>query len=186
MATLGTRPRLDLCAALRVAGVGIGLGLWVLACSWSEQRPTTGPSALGTGDSHAAPSAPTGGLATAPLASSAAAIDAGAPVEVSDTVLMQIQDVEGTSASRAGAILGSMTEPVGRCTPPEPGVLNVRLRSEGRHTAVEIAPGSTVSSETRRCVVDALGSLDLTEAMPEDSTPSVALHRFASTVSISW
>ena len=162
----------------------VGVGLCALACSWSEQRPAEEPGLAGAEAaraSSAARASPPG-----PVASGEAEIDAGAPIEVSDTVLMQIQDVEGTTASRAGALLGSMTEPVGRCSPPEPGVLNVRLRSEAGHTAVEIAPGSTVNSDTRRCVLDALSTLDLSQALPEESTPSVALRRFASTVSISW
>jgi hypothetical protein len=113
-------------------------------------------------------------------------IDAGAPVEVSDTVAMQIEDVEGTTASRAGAILGTVTEPVGRCVPSTPGVLNVRLRSQGTRTAVEVAPGSTVDPTTRQCVLDALATLDVSQVIPDDSTPSTSPQRFASTVSISW
>jgi hypothetical protein len=184
MARLHGRSGRDWRVTHAVAGIALGLGLGSLACSWSEQRPAeqaavARPAASGVEAAAAQP-------APSAAARAAAELDAGAPVEVSDTVAMQIQDVEGTSASRAGAILGTMTEPVGRCTPRQPGVLNVRLTSEGRHTAVEVAPGSSVDSDTRRCVVDAFATLDVSQVLPDDSTPSTAPQRFASTVSISW
>jgi hypothetical protein len=180
----GSAPRGARVVAGLALGLGLGLGLGSFACSWSQQRPAEQavaavPTAAGAKAAAVEPERPSVARATT-------SIDAGAPVEVSDTVAMQIQDVEGTTASRAGAILGTLTEPVGRCTPRQPGVLNVRVTSEGRHTAVQVAPGSSVDSDTRRCMVDALASLDVSQVMPDDSTPSTSPQRFASTVSISW
>jgi hypothetical protein len=184
MVSAGSPPTPERRPTRCVAGVTLGLALAGQACSWSEQRPAedqAGPDAIAVLTAPSASSALLAVAATAPVE-----LDAGAPVEVSDSVLLQIGDVEGTTASRAGALLGPMTEPVGKCTPPEPGVLNVRLRSEGRRTAVEVTAGSSVDPATRRCIVEALATLDLSQAIPDDTASSSQPQRFASTVSISW
>jgi len=158
------------------------------ACSWSQNRPVEAlPAEPSVSEASRAPLSADAGIAPA---ADLEPRDAGTPVEVSDSLLIRIQDVEGTSAGRAGAIFADLAEPVQRCRRTEPGLLRVRVQREGDHTTLDVAPGSNVDPATRHCVLEAISSLQvgaqLDEQLRDQSTPSTSPHPFASTVSISW
>ena len=107
-------------------------------------------------------------------------------VEIVDSLLFRIENVQGASASAAGVAFAPVQEPVERCLPPRPGVLRVRVASEAGRTAVQVAPGSTVDPTTRQCMLDALAFIDVAAVLPAGGTPSADARDFASTVNISW
>jgi hypothetical protein len=164
-------------APLLLATVGLG------ACSWTQGRPEAGPE--GARQATALPSA-----AAAPSAAEVTrrADDPGAPtpVEIADSLLIRIENVQGASAAVAGVIFAPVQEPVEKCTPPRPGVLQVRVASHGGRAAVHLVPGSTVDPTTRQCVMDALAAIDIGSALPPSGQPSADARDFASTVDISW
>lgn len=178
MPSRGSRPCLALLAA---ASVGLG------ACSWTQGRPAErGAPPPSTGAPTAAATPP------APVAPAARAEGAGlgneppTPVEIVDSLLFRIENVQGASAAAAGVAFAPVQEPVERCLPPRPGVLRVLVASESGRASVQVAPGSDVDPTTRQCMIDALASIDVAAVLAGTGTPSADARRFASTVNISW
>jgi hypothetical protein len=107
-------------------------------------------------------------------------------LEVAETLLIRIHDVDGLSTAQAGAWLAPATENVEECEPAEPGTLNLRVEADDERTTMEVAPGSNVDSETRRCVLAALAVVDDSEGLDDVSSPTDRPRQFSSSLSISW
>ena len=157
-------------------------GLCLTACSWSQTRPDA-PTVDGSAPQDSSPAA-----ASKTEASKSAQVGdlSESPLEVADTLLIRIHDVDGLSTAQAGAWLEPATETVEECEPAEPGTLNVRVEADEERTTMEVAPGSNVDSETRRCVLAALAVVDDSEGLDDISSPNDRPRQFSSNLSISW
>lgn len=159
-------------------------GLCLAACSWSQSRPDP-PSIQDRAVSEGPADSPARATG-APDSAEVGDLLEESPLEVADNLLIRIQDVEGLTAAQAGALLEPATETVEECEPAQPGTLNVRVVGEDDRTTMEVAPGSNVDSETRRCVLAALAVVDDSEGLDEVANPTDRPRQFSSNLSISW
>ncbi|MBW2528470.1 MAG: hypothetical protein JRI23_30120 [Deltaproteobacteria bacterium] len=157
-------------------------GLCLTACSWSQSRPDS-PSVDGSTPAEAPQAA---GEAEASKPAEVGDLATDDSLEVAENLLIRIHDVEGLTTAQAGALLAPATDTVEECEPAEPGTLNVRVVGEQDRTTMEVAPGSNVDSETRRCVLAALAVVDDSEGLDEITSPTDRPRQFSSNLSISW
>ena len=165
--------------------VGLLVVLAAGGCSPTEAGPPSVPSVAST-NRPPRPSEP------APTAVAQATLPE--PVEPqpslprahTDSLLIWIENVEGTTAAIAGVLFAPLQDPVERCLPPQPGVLQVRVARQGGRTDVAVEPEAKVDPSCRQCVLAALKAMDLGAGLPTDGSTPPEVPSFSSTVHISW
>jgi hypothetical protein len=101
-------------------------------------------------------------------------------------VHLEIEQVEGATASELRAIFQPALEPVRRCLAGSAGKLNVRLTNRSGGLEISVAPGESLSPTARACVLEALTAVYLEATGANVGGPGLPPSGFTSLVSVSW
>jgi hypothetical protein len=92
--------------------------------------------------------------------------------------------VKGGSIEYARAILAPTTRIINECRTGAPTAVRVRLTSENGEAALHVEPGSALDGSIRRCVLEALSTIELPDATPKGNAPPPS--GFSSLVIVEW
>lgn len=155
------------------------LGLSAVACGGSEpppQAPTSAPAPSGDAASSVGAAAP---APTSPASS--AALPASTPRSLKAPVYM-IGNIKGRSTDQLGRMFAPTQERVAQCVPGTSGVVRITVESRGSYTLFTIDPNVALDVDQRRCILEALSTLNL----DDDPTKRLGPPGFTSQVMISW
>ena len=163
---------------------GLAVFLCVIAgCTWTTERRVlpetpTGPSTSESLDTFLEP----------PIAEPEQPKSLLGDVDVPDASapMIRIHDIVGVSPAEAGVMFAEATDAMEACLRSEPGVMRVRLTSEGDAVRFKVDPASTVDAGTGGCVLRALSVADPTVSAEQATTASEAPKRIESQLTISW
>jgi hypothetical protein len=159
-----TRPRWLFAAAMVLCGS-------LTACAPPVAEP---PATAATADPTSAPAA---GPSEPPSATPAGESAAGAP-------RVSVDEVKGGSIDYARAIVAPTAGPMKQCRTGSPTAVRVRLVSDNGEAALHVEPGSAADGSVRRCVLEALSTIELPETTPKGNAPSA--NGFSSVVTVQW
>ena len=101
-------------------------------------------------------------------AATTAARPGGTPAKSQRVV---VEQGEGEEAVRAQQVFAPLPKRIEECAAGATGAVTVRIVGEGEATRVDAATGRSLQGATRRCVIEALSTVDLDD-LPSRSSPS--------------
>jgi pyruvate dehydrogenase E2 component (dihydrolipoamide acetyltransferase) len=149
----------------------LGAALFTAGCGQSS--PAHAP------DEPAAPAAPAA-IADAP-APVASAAPSAAPAPLGPRV--EIAEVKGGDAGQTKAAYLPTAEPISRCS--SGGAIRVRIKSDDKSTSMKIEDSTSLDAAMRRCVLEALSTVDLDDVVSR-SSPSAKSPGYSSLVTVAW
>ena len=132
-----------------------------------------------------APVAPTEAAAPPPSPAPGAAAPAAAAPTAHLGPRVDVADVTGGDATSAREALLPTAEPMKHCVAGSGGAIRIRIRSDERSTSMKIEEGSSIDGAVRRCVLEALSTVDLDDIASRGS-PSSRASGFSSIVTVAW
>ncbi len=99
--------------------------------------------------------------------------------------VLVFEHVEGVQAERAHAAFAPARKALGDCRPGQGGVVRLRLATEGGRAQYTIEPASTLGPVQRRCVLEALSTVDV-EGISGDASPSARPSGFTALIRLEW
>lgn len=96
--------------------------------------------------------------------------------------MYMIGNIRGRSSDQLGKMFAPTQERVGQCVPGTSGSIRITVESKGSYTLFTIDPNVALDVEQRRCILEALSTLNL----DDDPTKRLGPPNFASQVMISW
>jgi hypothetical protein len=174
-------------AGIRVDPLSAGLLVLLVASGCNPtgvKPPLDAPVASAT--HRAQPSKPAPTADAGALARETVEPPPSPPRERVESLLLWIENVEGTTAATAGVMFAPAQELVERCLPAQPGVLRVRVARQAGRTDVVVEPESKVDPTNRQCVHDALAAMDLRAGSSADGGAPSDVPSLSCTVHISW
>ena len=99
--------------------------------------------------------------------------------------VLVFEKVEGVQAARASAAFAPARRGLGECHAGTGGVLRLRLAAEGGRAHYTIEPATTLGPAERRCVLEALSTVDV-EGISGDASPSARPSGFTALIRLEW
>jgi hypothetical protein len=96
-----------------------------------------------------------------------------------------VETIEGAEAARANATFASARAALGECRPGTGGVLRLRLSAADGKVHYAVEPGTAIGPQTRRCVLEALSTVDV-ERVSGDASPSARALGFTALIRVEW
>jgi hypothetical protein len=157
-----------------------GLLLLCAACAPSpDERPPAVPTAAPTVAPGAAPAA-----SLAPLAPIAPLTPIGAP-DATLPVRLFIEQSAGAENARLSAVFAPAHPKVRACVPGSGGVIRLRVVGSPNGAQLSVEPSTTLGPRERRCVLEALSTVDVPSAAA-DPSPSAKPSGFTALFRIEW
>jgi len=99
--------------------------------------------------------------------------------------VLVLEKVDGAQAARAGAVFAPAQKALGECHARAGAVVRLRLASEGGRAHYAIEPATMLNPAERRCVLEALSTVDM-DGISGDASPSARPSGFTALVRIEW
>jgi hypothetical protein len=145
-------------------------------CSVNCAPPSAEPA---TPAEHSAPSSRLAPLADAAKPPALPGEPAGDQMQVS------VDQVKGGSIEYARALIAPSVTPMKECRTKAPTAVRVRITSENGEAALHVEPGSSLDGSIRRCVLEALSTIELPDPAPQGNAP-MRPTGFSSLITVEW
>jgi hypothetical protein len=99
--------------------------------------------------------------------------------------VLVFEKIEGAQEARAHAAFAPTRKALGECRPGEGGVVRLRLAAAGSKTQFTVEPATTLGPAERRCVLEALSTVDV-EGISGDASPSARPSGFTALIRLEW
>ncbi len=99
--------------------------------------------------------------------------------------VLVFEEASGAQAARAGAVFAPARRALGECHAGTGAVVRLRLASEGGRARYTIEPATTLDAAQRRCVLEALSTVDV-EGISGDASPSARPSGFSALIRLEW
>jgi hypothetical protein len=99
--------------------------------------------------------------------------------------VLVLEEVDGAQPARTSAVLAPAQKALGECHAGTGAVVRLRLASEGGRAHYAIEPATTLSSAERRCVLEALSTVDV-DGISGDASPSARPSGFTALIRLEW
>lgn len=167
-------------ASLAITLVGV-----IGACT---PRPPSSPTVVTAASTPAhAPGAPYAASDAPPKAAPASTTVEGPP-RAAPRCRLTVTDTEGCEPSQVAAMVSPVRAQIEHCRGASGGKLVVRVRrAPGDKLAFDVAPGTSLDPTEKKCVLDALNSLQQNESSTAwTGGTSIAPSGFSSLLTIEW
>jgi hypothetical protein len=92
--------------------------------------------------------------------------------------------VKGGSIEYARAIVAPTAAVIKECRTRAPTAVRIRITSDSSGAALHVEPGSALDGSIRRCVLEALSTIELPDVTPKGNAPPPT--GFSSLVTVEW
>jgi hypothetical protein len=96
-----------------------------------------------------------------------------------------VEKVEGAEAARARAAFAPVVARLGACRPGSGGVIRLTLTHEAGRSAYHVEPVTALDPPSRRCVLEALSTVDV-DGISGDGSPSARPPGFTALFRVEW
>jgi hypothetical protein len=99
---------------------------------------------------------------------------------------LMVEGEQGQPLTSAQSAMETARSQLAECTPNSGGILHVRIRTGPTRTSMEVDPKSSVSGATSQCVLQALSTIDVDEALNQGSPSDRPQRGGVSVVRLEW
>jgi hypothetical protein len=99
--------------------------------------------------------------------------------------VLVFEKIEGVPETRAHAAFAPARKALGECRPGQGGVVRLRLATAGSQAQYVVEPATTLGPAARRCVLEALSTVDV-EGISGDASPSAKPSGFTALIRLEW
>ncbi|WP_235880104.1 hypothetical protein [Polyangium aurulentum] len=100
---------------------------------------------------------------------------------------VSVAEVQGADDALANSIVAPSKAPMDACRANAGGgLVRIRISGDQRSTSMAVEPGSSVDGRTRRCVLEALSTIDVPDTLSQTSPSSRPSKGFSSVITVQW
>lgn len=171
---------MDLSSYRLVAALGVSSAL--VGCGGEPPAPAVPPMGIVSGPPPEAPMARAPEAAPRPDIRSDSRSPVPAPAALR-AAAFEVGQIRGRTSDRIGKMLEPTQERVAACVPGRSGVVRIRVENKNGRTEFSIDPDVELDPTARRCILEALSTLQLDS---DDPSKRLGTPGFTSHIVISW